>query len=83
MINLEAFQKWQSEGKRSVKIEIGSLYGQDDISVWVYDYDLQIGQLVTAVEEINLEERRKSQLEEVMKELSKLSKNSPVEGYYK
>ncbi|MGA4519287.1 hypothetical protein ACPA0F_18675 [Solibacillus silvestris] len=78
MINLEAFQQWQSEGKRSVKIELGNIYDNENVSVWVYDYDLQIGQLVSSVDEIDLEGRRKAQLEEVMKELSQLSKSRPA-----
>lgn len=78
MVDIQAFRNWQLEGNRTVKIEMGSINEKETFRVWVYDYDLSIGQLVKTVEDINLEERRKQQLEQVIKELSAISKNEPV-----
>ena len=78
MIDLEALREWQQQGRRTVKIEMGSIYDNGQVSVWVYDYDLSIGQLIKSVDEIDLEKRRKEQLEQVVKELALLQSNEPV-----
>lgn len=80
MINIESFRKWQQDGNRAVRIDMGGFNDTEKFDVFVYDYDLSIGQGVNSVEEIDLESRRKAQLEQVMKELSELSKNEPIMG---
>lgn len=55
-IDLNQFMQWQKEGKRrSVSIELGEPMNRDSMSIWVYDYDLSVGQHVTSVDEIDLE----------------------------
>lgn len=59
---------WQKAApRRFVKIEIGSVYGDDAISIWCYDYGLMTGQIVQNGEEIDiprvLHEREKAQFE--------------------
>jgi hypothetical protein len=50
------FIAWAQEKPevRSVKIETESFYAKE-VNVWVYDYSLEVGQHVTSVEEIDLE----------------------------
>lgn len=50
MIDVSAFREWQQAGRRSVKIELEG----DEVSIWVYDYDLMAGQFVKSVDEIDL-----------------------------
>ena len=79
MINIESFRQWQQEGNRSVKIEMGSFNNRKTLDVWVYDYDLNMGQHVNSVDEIDIEKVKKEQLEYVLKELKALSKNEPLD----
>jgi len=51
MDRIESFEKWASEGWRSVKIEIEI---NKPTYIWAYDYKLGVGQYVDAVEEIDL-----------------------------
>lgn len=60
--------EWQKGApRRFVKIELGSVYGDNAISVWCYDYDLMTGQNVQNGEEIDipkvLHERDKAEFE--------------------
>jgi len=68
--DLNDFMVWQQEKPelRSVKIEIKPLrYGKQS-SIWVYDYSLCEGQVVTSVDEIDLEALiEKSELETLRK----------------
>ena len=56
---IEKFREWAKGGRRSVdiKIEYDWELGPTAVttSIWVYDFDLEIGQHVTAPEDIDLE----------------------------
>lgn len=78
MIDFKAFRSWQQAGNRYVKIEFGDVRDKNAVGVFVYDYDLRVGQFARTVEEIDLEERRKEQLEEVLKSLQEISKSEPL-----
>lgn len=58
MTKLERIQQaldWQGgDRNRHVAINIGSLWDNDDFSVWCYDYALSTGQNVKDGEEINI-----------------------------
>lgn len=65
--DMNSFVLWQAEKpeSRSVEIKVDpTRWGQaNNIKVWVYDYDLQQGQHVTCVEDIDLEgEVKKAEL---------------------
>jgi len=65
-IDIEAFEKWVMEPghRRAVKIEIGSVSDPEYRRIWVYDFDLSAGQHVTSVEEINLVEAMRQEIEQ-------------------
>ena len=50
--------EWQNEKPKSRYVTIEASPLKQPYQIWVYDSDLQVGQFVTCVEEINLEERR-------------------------
>lgn len=56
-IDLKALREWQQQGNRSVTIELGRADDPSHVSIWVYDYDLMIGQYVRSIDEINLLEK--------------------------
>ncbi len=71
-LNLNDFLTWQQEApdKRKVSIEIGNLSKyEEQIKIWVYDWELKTGQHVSTVDEIDLEAKRK---EEDQKEYMRL-----------
>jgi len=71
-MELNQFIKWQGEkAGRCVDIEIGKSPYTNDISMWVYDYDLLVGQHVTTVEEIDLEGKKQLQEQEQYEQLKK------------
>ena len=72
--SLEDFRQWVLEGKgrRSVTIEIGQPYNEDYFRIFVYDYDLGVGQHVTCIEEIDLEAKLRKSLEYEIQRLEKL-----------
>lgn len=72
MLNFNAFREWQLKGNRSVKIEMGKVADIGHLSVWVFDYDLLIGQFVTSIEEIDLIEQKKKRLRRNIAELEDL-----------
>jgi hypothetical protein len=53
-MDLNKFYAWQQEKPetRSMRIEADPF---KDVTIWVYDYKLQVGQLVQSVDEIDLE----------------------------
>ncbi|MDD5353436.1 MAG: hypothetical protein PHS93_09770 [Candidatus Omnitrophica bacterium] len=73
---MEEFKKWVKEGgNRSVDITIGKSSNPDYIKIWVYDYDLSVGQHVNSADEINLdlvEEQKDRKEYERLKEKFKL-----------
>jgi hypothetical protein len=56
-MNINEFEEWLNKGRREVNIKLSSRYNNLDISIWVYDYDLQEGQYVKTASEINLEKK--------------------------
>lgn len=50
--DIEAFRKWQQQGRRGVTIDLGSAGDKDEVRVWVYDYDAMAGQHVSSADEI-------------------------------
>lgn len=77
MSDINGFVKWQRQGRRSVRIQIGNSVN-DDVSIWCWDYDLQTGQYVSTPEEIDLIAVKKRELQAKIAELEKLEKNSPA-----
>lgn len=41
---LDKLIAWQKEGRRHIKIEIGTSWDSKDFSIWAYDYDLMKGE---------------------------------------
>ena len=72
MIDLQAFREWQQQGNRSVKIEMGGPFEKDRFKIWVYDYDLQVGQFVQSVDEIDLLKEAREKAEKEYKRLQKI-----------
>lgn len=59
-MDLNEFVTWQAEkpGKRSANITIET---NGEVKIWVYDFDLMVGQHVKSVEEIHLEGVKEAQ----------------------
>jgi hypothetical protein len=58
MPDLNAFIDWANRGRRAVEIKInhqGFATEEITIEIHAYDYDLEVGQLIKSVEEIDLE----------------------------
>jgi len=72
MVDLQSFRDWQLQGRRSVKIEMGRFDNPEYFTVWVYDYDLQVGQYVTSVEEIDLISKAEKDAVEQYERLQKI-----------
>lgn len=73
-IDFQAFENWQKEKPtRTVHIELGGPNNPEYVEVFVYDYDLKVGQLVQSVYEIDLIAEKKKQLIEANAELEKLN----------
>lgn len=74
-VDLNAFLTWQREKKsRHVSIKLGEFSNHERISIWVYDYELGEGQLVSNVDEIDIENhslKKKRREYEKLKELFK------------
>lgn len=70
-IDYQAFKKWQEEKlSRSVKIEMDdNLLG--GLSIFVYDTEYMMGQLVKSVDEIDIKAKKKEALLATLKELEK------------
>lgn len=70
-MDLNQFLEWQKEKKgRSVNISIGKRSGTDDVVIWVYDYELQTGQYVTDVVNIELENKKEKYDRELLARLT-------------
>jgi hypothetical protein len=54
-----------------VRIDIGEIPGTNTISIWVYDYNLMIGQHVNSVEEIDLQTKKDKEDKKKLEELKK------------
>ncbi|MFW6028708.1 MAG: hypothetical protein ACOCRO_00495 [Halanaerobiales bacterium] len=59
--------------RRSAEIEIDIRYGYEE-NIWVYDYDLEIGQHIDIPGEITLYENAKETVEKEIKNLQKKKK---------
>lgn len=71
-MDLNKFVEWQKEHKNcSVSLEIGKEPRTNEIKIWVYDYDLMVGQHVTSVDEINLQSKKDNEDREIYEELKK------------
>ncbi len=68
-MDLNTFLKWQEEKPDSRSVEIKLNRGA--VTIWVWDYDIMMGQHVTSVDEIDLdgtaERREKAELERLKK----------------
>ena len=66
MTDLNKFIEWQREKpRRHVNIKIGDPSSPDELEIWCYDYNLQVGQHVQGVSEIDLEaEKEKEEREQ-------------------
>lgn len=72
MVDLQPFRDWQLQGRRSVKIEMGTFDNPEHFTIWVYDYDLQVGQYVTSIEEIDLIRKAEKDAVEQYERLQKI-----------
>lgn len=71
-MDLNQFLEWQRQDKnRVVTIEIGVRSNSEEIHVWVYDYKLQVGQIVKSVDEIDLEAEKAKEEKAVFERLKK------------
>lgn len=58
-IDFESFLNWQKEKVgRNLMIDIGRPSAHEYFQIWVYDYNLGIGQFAQSADEINLEETK-------------------------
>jgi len=66
MIDLNKFVEWQKEKpNRAVSIDIDNKHNDlypDGIKIWVWDYDLMVGQHVTTTKDIDLETTAKTKM---------------------
>lgn len=71
---LEDLKKWvlEGNGRRCARIEIGDPYRAEHFKVFVYDYELRVGQYVNGVAEIDLEAVLRKDLEQVIRRASQL-----------
>lgn len=79
-MDLNQFIEWQKEKpRRSITINIDNEFMSTTqrIRVWAYDYDLQTGQNVSCVEEIDLERKRAEDDKQKLDEL--LAKRAAIE----
>lgn len=76
MDKLDQFKKWFNDGNRAVDIRMNTVVGEKIFSIWVYDYDLQVGQHVNDVSDINLKgEVEKQEYEEYLRLRAKYENN--------
>ena len=71
-VNIQAFRRWQQQGNRRVQIEMGGPFEKDRFKIWVYDYDLQVGQFVQSVDEIDLLKEARERAEKEYERLQKI-----------
>jgi len=73
-VDFESFRKWVQEGKgrRTAEIRIGKSGDEDHVSVFVYDYEMEVGQFVLEPKDINLEGVLRQKVEDVLGQARKL-----------
>ena len=72
MVDLNKFIEYQKEHPYChVRIDIGEIPGTNMINIWVYDYNLMIGQHVNSVEEIDLQTKKDKEDKKKLEELKK------------
>lgn len=79
MIDLPALQEWCKGGRRQVDIVLGGPLSPTTEHIHVFDYDMNMGQDIADVSEINLVARKKRQIEALQRKIEKLE--SEVEQY--
>jgi hypothetical protein len=57
-LDFSAFVAWRNEAPDRRYVSVKLEPGTTEVRVWVYDSVLQIGDFVTCVEEINLEQKK-------------------------
>ena len=57
-LDFSAFVAWRNEAPDRRYVSVKLEPGTKEVRVWVYDSVLQIGEYVTCVEEINLEQKK-------------------------
>ncbi len=61
-MDLNQFFEWQRAKKeRHVSIELGDPIEHKKVSIWCYDYGLQVGQYVKSVDEVDLEKKKEDE----------------------
>jgi len=69
---LTDLRQWVKAGRRQVDIQLGNSINPDYESIHVYDMDLNSGQDIKAVSEINLLVQKKRKIEALKKRMEKL-----------
>jgi hypothetical protein len=57
-LDFSAFVAWRNEAPDRRYVSVGLRPGTKEVRAWVYDSVLQVGDFVTCVEEINLEQMK-------------------------
>jgi len=80
-IDFEGFCRWVQEGKgtRTVEIRIGKSGNKDFLSIWAYDYEMSTGQFVERPEDINLGEKLREKIEDLLDQARKFGVTAGVE----
>lgn len=56
-IDLNEFLEWQREKKgRHVSIKMGDVEDMNRLDIWVYDYEIMAGQIVSSANQIDIEQ---------------------------
>lgn len=86
-MDLNQFIEWQKDHpRRSVRIEIENHFMSDKqkVKIWVYDYDLRVGQFVSDVSGIDLEAKKerdeKKELERLKAKYAEIGKQIAERG---
>ena len=61
-MDLNQFFEWQRAKRgRSVSIELGSPTQHENVNIWCYDYELEVGQHAESVDGVDLEKVKEEQ----------------------
>lgn len=61
MQDLNKIREWvQAKKGRHAAIDLGSIFDNKYVRVWVWDYKLSVGQVVKSIEEIDLEAEKEN-----------------------
>lgn len=78
--DLQPFFDWAAaKANRSVDIKT-KRHAPRELEVWVYDYDLMVGQFVTSIDDINLEQRAAEELERNTTRLRHIMESGKAKG---